>query len=682
MAQRIQHSIMQHHRAVFAVGLALALALLFFAAPGTPAAPRVQPILLQMAEEQPDAVVSVIVQKNVDDKRVEERVTALGGTVTQDLSIINAVAAEMPVKHVSALGAADGVRWVSYDAPVENTAAVTTTFTTWANAPGTIAANGFASGANMTDSALGPNGTYGSGNKVKASFAGFNAEITSGNKITKVEVVLHGFVPKLLVAKDDPKLTMVVAGKNGKIIVLNHHAFDTKVGQAAAGFVYQDITSSRSWLWGDFDKDMQLVLDQTAFTSTSVISYDAIGLRVTSSPGSDSSGGLAPTKFASTTIDTSKLANVYPFVVHAPETWNTSPYLQGQGVTVAVVDSGIRKHSDIDKRLLVTQNFNMAYHNSLDYYGHGTFVSSLIAGDGKNSKGAYFGIAPKTNLVNLRISNDQGQARESDTVASLQWILTNRTKYNIRVVNLSLNAAVWESYHTNPLSAAVEILWFNKIVVVVSAGNSGSAELFPPANDPFVITVGATNDLGTADTGDDVVASFSAYGTTEAGSAKPELVAPGTNLIAFLPEQSKTTIGVNHPGNGVNSVYFRMSGTSMSAPIVSGAVAMLLQDEPGLNPDQVKYRLMATANRNWAGYDSAKAGAGYLDIFAAVRGTTTQPANSNYPISQLLFSGSGSVNWNNVNWNNVNWNNVNWNNVNWNNVNWNNVNWNSDYWAP
>ena len=116
--------------------------------------------------------------------------------------------------------------------------------------------------------------------------------------------------------------------------------------------------------------------------------------------------------------------------------------------------------------------------------------------------------------------------------------------------------------------------------------------------------------------------------------------------------------------------------------MVSGAVAILLQDEPTLTPDQVKYRLMATANKNWVGYDESSAGAGYLDIYAAVYGTTTESANTDIVASQLLSTGSDPIAWNSVNWNSVNWNSVNWNSVNWNSVNWNSVNWNSDYWGP
>jgi serine protease AprX len=253
-------------------------------------------------------------------------------------------------------------------------------------------------------------------------------------------------------------------------------------------------------------------------------------------------------------------------------------------------------------------------------------------------------------------------------------------------VNVSLNSTVAQSYHTSPLSAAVEILWFNSIVVVVSAGNNGTGDgpvtLFPPANDPFVITVGAVEDKGTTGVGDDTLAVFSAYGTTEDGFAKPDLLAPGRNLIAPLAAKASTAY-TDHPLHRVDDYYFRMSGTSMSAPVVTGAVALLLEDEPGLNPAQVKYRLMATANTNWSSVPSGSTG--YLDVYEAIYSTTTDHANQGIMPSQMLASGEdgidfASVGWNTVGWNTVGWNTVGWNTVGWNSVGWNTVGWNSVGW--
>lgn len=379
-------------------------------------------------------------------------------------------------------------------------------------------------------------------------------------------------------------------------------------------------------------------------------------------------------------IDTSKLANTYIRAIRADKVWNTSPYNQGQGIGVAVIDSGINPNGDLYTNMGVNRQvadigFNSDYNqSSFDGYGHGTHVASIIGGDGSESSGKYIGVAPMVNIINVKVSNDNGSAMMKDVVQGLQWVLENKDIYNIRVVNISLNSAVAESYNTSPLDAAVEILWFNSIVVVTSAGNKGSGTIYPPANDPFVITVGATDDKGSAVITDDSLASFSAYGTSENGEVKPDLVAPGTNIIARLVNQNMGLAG-SHPANKVGSQYFRMSGTSMAAPMVSGAAALLLQDEPGLTPDQVKYRLMTTANKSWKGYDAKKVGAGYLDIYAAVTSTTTESANTGKLPSQLLSTGTEPITWRSVGWNTVGWNTVGWNTV-----GWNTVGWNSDYW--
>lgn len=397
----------------------------------------------------------------------------------------------------------------------------------------------------------------------------------------------------------------------------------------------------------------------------------------------------APVKTSGCTkcIDVSKLANTYIRAIKADQVWNNSPYIQGNGIGVAVVDSGLNPNGDLFTSMGVNRqvadvSFNSDYNqNPSDGYGHGTHVASIVGGDGSESGGKYIGVAPLVNIINVKVSNDDGSALMSDVVAGLEWVLENKTAYNIRVVNLSLNSSVAESYHTSPLDAAVEILWFNKIVVVASAGNGGSGAVYPPANDPFVITVGATDDKATNSISDDLMASFSAYGQTSDGVKKPDLVAPGTNIVARLVNQNMG-VALAHPANKVGDQYFRMSGTSMAAPIVSGAVALLLQDEPNLTPDQVKYRLTATASKSWSGYNGTKSGSGYLDAYAAVRGTTTQSANTGVLPSRLLTSGPNPITFGSVGWNSVGWNSVGWNSVGWNSVGWNSVGWNSDYWAP
>jgi serine protease AprX len=344
--------------------------------------------------------------------------------------------------------------------------------------------------------------------------------------------------------------------------------------------------------------------------------------------------------------------------------------LRGRGIGVAVVDSGINTDSDLSSVTRLA-SFNANSRTINDVFGHGTHVAGIIAGNGSDSGGLYVGIAPDANLISLKISDETGMAYESDTVAALQWILENKDAYNIRVVNLSINSSTAQSYHTSPLDAAAEILWFNKIVVVASAGNAGTSTLnAAPANDPFIITVGASDERGTARPNDDIVAPYSAFSLTSDGFVKPEIVAPGTGVYSVLSKSSGWA--AQYPERvALDGQYFRLSGTSMAAPMVAATAALLLQDEPHLTPDQVKFRLVATAR-----IIGAKSGTRpYLNTYAAINGTTTQSANTYIPASQLLWTGTNPPVWGSVSWSSVSWSSVSWSSV-----SWSSVSWSSTYW--
>lgn len=378
----------------------------------------------------------------------------------------------------------------------------------------------------------------------------------------------------------------------------------------------------------------------------------------------------------------------YLDTVSARQVWSLG--LRGQGVGVAVIDSGVTQTNDFNKSTqaaasrLKQYSFNPKATTVNDTFGHGTHVAGIIGGNGAASGGLYSGIAPEVNLYSLKISDNQNLARESDAIAAMQWVYDHKTQYNIRVVNLSINSTVEQSYQTSPLDAAAEILWFNGVVVVASAGNAVSHGVYyrtvnaAPANDPFVITVGASNQMLNSDPANDMIALYSAYGVTMDGFVKPDIVAPGTAIISLLSPTSGWT--TQYPLHVVaNGGYFWLSGTSMAAPMVTGAVALLLQDEPALTPDQVKYRLTHASN-TIAGTPGDKRTYPYLNVYKAVTGTATQSANTGIAASRLLWTGGNPLAWNGVNWNSVNWNSVNWNSVNWNSVNWNSVNWNSISW--
>jgi len=629
---------------------------------------KAQAALVEMAASDQNEVVNVIVQKVDETTSVEKQVSRLGGEVTKDLNIIDAFAAEMTAGSAMEIARSSNVRWVSLDAPVQQ-AIASTRFTAWASANGTVVANGFTNYANML-SPVGKNGNFGYGSRVKGAFGGFMPEFSPGVSITKVELRLHLYTPKTLTSTEVVKVTPYVGGKASGVASIPAAALNSYTGTAKVGTLNFDITSLRTWQWSDFTT-LQLLIDQSALSTKSSVYYDAVGLRVWTSAGADTTSPLGMTTSSDTTaVNTGVITNVFPKVIRAAEAWNTAPYYQGSGVTVAVVDSGNFRTDGLGARLIGEVNFNTSEHTSTDGYGHGSYVAGVIADDGSFSGGQYMGVAPKVNILGLRVADDYGMSYESDVVAAMQWVYDNKTTYNIRVVNLSLNSSVYQSYHTSPLDAAAEILWFNGVVVVTSAGNNGTATLYPPANDPFVITVGAMDDRNTVDLNDDVMASFSAWGLDDLGRHKPDLVAPGKNIIAYLPDVNSLTISQQHPENQVTTSYFRMSGTSVSTPMVSGAAAILLQkaQETGqtLTPDQVKYLLMQTANKNWTGYDSAKAGAGLLDVYAALTNTTSGSANTNVQPSQLLTTGTNPITFGSVGWNSVGWN---------------SVGWNSDYWG-
>lgn len=353
--------------------------------------------------------------------------------------------------------------------------------------------------------------------------------------------------------------------------------------------------------------------------------------------------------------------------------------VDGAGVGIAIVDSGVASNendfysvgSNNTYRVTKALSFNPNSSTYQDVYGHGTHVAGIAAGAGNDSGGRFTGMAPGASIVSLKIADEQGRASESDVVKALQWVYENKAAYNIRVVNLSVNCGVSQSYHESPLDAACEILWFNGVVVVTSAGNSGNDRTYSticaaPANDPFVITVGAANESYSGNPNDDYLADYTERGTTTDGYSKPDIFAPGSNIHSVVSKRSGWA--TLYPDRVVwNGEYFRISGTSMAAPMVSGAAALILQKEPKLTPDQVKYRLLNSYSYT---IGAGKASYPYLDAYKAVTSGTTASANTGIPVSRMLTTGTDPVLNSSVMWNSVMWNSVMWNSVMWNSVMW------------
>ena len=328
---------------------------------------------------------------------------------------------------------------------------------------------------------------------------------------------------------------------------------------------------------------------------------------------------------------------VYSKVVGADRLWAEG--IDGEGVTVAVVDTGVARVADLSGRVVGGVDLSGGGDPYEDEFGHGTFVAGLIAGNGASSGGQYKGVAPRAKIVSIKIAGADGASDVSHVLAAMQWAVSNKANFGIRVVNLSLGTDSTQSYHLSPLNAAVERAWDSGIVVTVSSSNNGpgAGTVSKPGDDPLVITVGAADDRATKGRGDDLMAGFSGQGPTTAdGLTKPDLVAPGRSVISLRAPGS--AIDAAYPGSRVGSAYFKGSGTSFATAVTSGAAALLLDREPGLSPNQVKARLLNTAADGPVGNPNID-GLGSLDVDAAAHAGTFDSANDGVPRSL----GTGSI---------------------------------------
>ncbi len=290
----------------------------------------------------------------------------------------------------------------------------------------------------------------------------------------------------------------------------------------------------------------------------------------------------------------------------------------GSGVTVAVVDTGIDNSKDLAGRVIHADVTHTSRNSNNDDYGHGTFVAGLIAGNGASSDGAYAGAAPGARLLDVRVAKDDGTTSLVNVLRGLQTVAWEQKRLDIRVLNLSLSSGSPIPYQLDPLSLALDALWNHGIVVVVPAGNDGPgpSTIASPGNDPTLLTVGALDESGSASRANDVVASFSSRGPAAQGIAKPDLVAPGAHLVSLRAPDS--VVDDANPGSRVGERYFLGSGTSMSTALTSGVVADLLDARPNLAPDQVKAILAGSAYSAAGLADPAAAGAGGVDLAAAL----------------------------------------------------------------
>ncbi len=368
---------------------------------------------------------------------------------------------------------------------------------------------------------------------------------------------------------------------------------------------------------------------------------------------------------------------------------------------MAVIDSGVSDHWDLKNtaatasRIVYAQDFTGSG-SVEDELGHGTHVAGIIAGNAYYSNGApsghvIKGIAPNVNIVNLKVLDKNGVGYDSNVITAIDRAIALKSAYNIRVMNLSLGRGVFGSYLNDPLCKAVERAWTAGIVVVVAAGNNGRANnsgiggygtVTAPGNDPYVITVGAMKTMATPGRTDDRMATYSSKGPSLYDQiAKPDLVAPGNQVVAttvpgrYIYSNGNWndvygTLWANYPSdvqipqayldpnanpNDKSGSYYKLNGTSMAAPAVAGAVALMLQKSPSLTPDLVKARLMKTASKQFPAssiatdpitqityttyHDAFTVGAGYLDIAAALASNDNGTGRALSPKAVRLSNG-------------------------------------------
>jgi serine protease AprX len=361
------------------------------------------------------------------------------------------------------------------------------------------------------------------------------------------------------------------------------------------------------------------------------------------------------------TPDGSDLDTTFNQTLGAPTLWHFGVGLTGRGVGVAVIDTGIDgnlpdfRGASGNSRVIATAVTNPGAHTVMDTYGHGTHVAGIIAGNSeyRNSsdplRGKFAGVAPDANLVSIKVSDDSGNATVLDVIYGLQFAVDHQKTYNIRVVNMSLDSTTPQSYKLDPLDAAVESAWFHGLVVVVAAGNRGDAPdavQYAPANDPYVVTVGAVDTNGTISPRDDVIADWSSRGTTQDGFDKPDVSAPGAHIVSVLAPNS--TFASQCPSCIVDGQYISAGGTSMAAPMVSGLVADMLQLHPNWTPAEVKGSLISPLTKSNRDIDEVSALAAVLMPFAPL-------ANKGLTPSTLLAGKSGQIDYARSTWSRSRW---------------------------
>jgi serine protease AprX len=529
----------------------------------------------------------------------------------------------------------------------------------------------------------------------------------------------------------DPLVAMLNAGKRAS---LTHRVHDIV---AQSGTVESDVDASDAVVADVSPQQLVGLAADPSLVVTPDVTVTMADAGPSSTPGPAATPTPpAPTPPAPAAPATRAPAAVFPQASNANALWKNN--VNGNNVTVAVLDTGIDKLPDFGNRIIGGVDLSGEGNPYQDSFGHGTFVSGLIAGNGASSNGKYEGEAPNANLVAIKVAGASGQTDIATVIQGVNWAIANKAAYNISVLNMSLGAIPTSSTVTNPLDQAVESAWEAGITVVVSAGNSGpfNGTILSPGDDPLVVTVGAIDDNGTANSNDDAGASFSSVGPTSPdGWLKPDLVTSGRSVVSLRAPGS--TIDTQNPTAEIGSGNFVGSGTSFSAAITSGAAALVIQADTNAkksggvpSPDKVKGQLLGTASPGPVGNPLVD-GHGVLNVQKAANQTGLQlnqtvpttatnvgdtvslyQAWQNSTWNPAAWSGSTNPNgqsltlnnivnllgvsistitgnnnpivngstWNGSSWNGSSWNGSSWNGSSWNGSTWNGSSWNGSSW--
>lgn len=268
--------------------------------------------------------------------------------------------------------------------------------------------------------------------------------------------------------------------------------------------------------------------------------------------------------------------------------------LTGKGIGVAVIDTGIFPHVDFDNRIIAFQDMVNKKQQPYDDNGHGTHIAGILGGSGAASHGRCRGTAPQCDFIGIKVLDRQGNGNKEHVLKAFQWLIQNQKKYHIRIVNISVGTTYRSDGDHRILIDGVEKVWDAGMVVVAAAGNRGPAPgtVTAPGSSRKVITVGASDMLSAR------------YGSSGSGPTlecvcKPDIVTPGMRILSCAPQRR---------GN----LYVRKSGTSMSTPVISGAVAKMLEYDPSLTNVEIKMLLKESAVD--AGYPQNRQGWGIFDM--------------------------------------------------------------------